>query len=291
MHYGNELRGSLWLLLAGLVLGVVAAIMVPSFHHRENRGRAYQRMCFANQKTLAGALEMYELDYDTRVEVVDSALLETFREHGYLQYVPDDPGVGRGAQSNYFLYRSPRGRAYVMCLRHGFVVPPSGARPGDVAARQLAALGVDPGRHPVGGVAATPSGWTRNLSGLWDLANLMVALVAVLVFWFGALRLLVFVVHEAVAWLSHGAPSPAPPPSPGAVGSRVDLTQAKCPVCADGFGEGTPLASLCPTCRTPHHEPCLRYIGHCAVFACSRTELTERRRQEAIEEKAKTATG
>ena len=50
---------------ATLVLGGLLALATPEIHDRvaDAHARADRRACFANQKTLAGALEMYTLDY------------------------------------------------------------------------------------------------------------------------------------------------------------------------------------------------------------------------------------
>jgi hypothetical protein len=290
MHYGPRLAACLKLFLVGFFLSLLVGVMMPGAHSRPPSERAFLRACFATQRTLTAALEMYELDHGTRVDDLDAPTLEAFRDQSYLQTIPTDPGVGPESTENYFLYRAPRGRPQVMCLRHGFVVPPPGARPGDDARRQLASLGIDPGRSPVGGLSTGPSSSRKLAAGLWELLFLMAALLAAVSLWFGILGLGFFGILEVVARLSHGAPAPVASPEVSGK-ARVDLATARCPVCADGFGAGSPVASLCPDCRTPHHEPCLRYIGHCAVFACSRTELSEQRRREAIEEKAKAATG
>lgn len=286
LHYGGQLGVAFRVVLVGFCMGVFAVLMAPNFDGRAPRSNL--RVCFENQKFLTGAYEMYELDFQTKVEVLDDALLQTFVTEGYLQRIPDDPGAGPGSQSNYFLARGK-----VMCLRHGFVRPPPGAQPRTSGMDQLAALGIDPGREPLAGVPASLGGadrTRRSLAGLLDLGALFLGVGGALLFWLGALVAGGLLILEVVARLSHGPPTPVASPAPTAP-SKVDLSAAKCPVCADGFGAGTPVASLCPTCQTPHHEPCLRYIGHCAVFACSRTELSEQRRREAVAEKAKSATG
>ena len=52
------------------IIGVLAAIAVPNF--RKARERANQRACYANQKTVAGALEMYNLDNNKSITQLGS---------------------------------------------------------------------------------------------------------------------------------------------------------------------------------------------------------------------------
>lgn len=250
-----------------------------------------------------GATEMYNLDFNTRVTTLDRAFLEELQQKGYLHTIPLDPGGGAESWSNYYFYedpersaRDPWGSWQIMCLRHGFIIPPQGTEHEDGGLRQLAALGVDPGREPVGpvlgwmdsGLAGPPR---RDVLGLVEVPALIAQVAAGVAMPVSMIFFVVLCMAEAFAWVRGGPPWRAAAPGPEGGVAPVDLARARCPVCADGFGVGTPVAALCPDCRTPHHEPCLRYIGHCAVFACSRTELTERRRREAIDEKARTATG
>jgi type II secretory pathway pseudopilin PulG len=46
------------------VIGTMAAIAIPNF--RAARERANSRACYANQKTISGAVEMYNLDKNTK---------------------------------------------------------------------------------------------------------------------------------------------------------------------------------------------------------------------------------
>lgn len=301
MRYGRHLRRSLFATLFSFFFMVVVAIFVPGF--RGAKKRANQRACFANQKTLMGAVEMYELDFNTRIGALDRPFLDALQENGYLQSVPSDPGAGEGSWQNYFLVRVSEDSPLttygmnwsITCLHHGFIQPPRGTTYADGGMVQLARIGIDPGRTPYAAVpipGVAPESWLRWQEPLeegFDLLLWVGALLSLPIFGMSLFALSYFAIAQVYALATEGWYVDASPPGAGV--ARVDLAAARCPVCADGFGAGTPLASMCPACQTPHHEPCLRYIGHCAVFACSRTELTERRRQEAIDEKARTATG
>jgi len=102
------------LMIVIAIIGVLAAIAVPNF--RKARERANQRACYANQKTVAGALEMYNLDNNTSVTVLGGdGVWTNLKAQGYLQTIPDDPGFGSGTHTHYVL--SAEGDIY--CTSHG----------------------------------------------------------------------------------------------------------------------------------------------------------------------------
>ena len=103
-------------LVGTAVVGVLAAIAVPNF--KAARERANWRACFANQKTIIGATEMYNLDKNKRVTEITPALLEELKTAGYLQSVPNDPGQGEGTAANYIA--TPGGNG-ISCKMHGSV--------------------------------------------------------------------------------------------------------------------------------------------------------------------------
>ena len=102
------------LMIVIAIIGVLAAIAVPNF--RRARERANQRACYANQKTIAGAVEMYNLDYNTSVTALDSGVLTNLKDAGYLQSVPDDPGGGLNTSGNYGLTNGE-----ISCSIHGAI--------------------------------------------------------------------------------------------------------------------------------------------------------------------------
>lgn len=106
------------------VVGVLAAIAVPNF--KAARQRANDRACFANQKTLVGATEMYNLDKNTKVTQLTPQFMQELKTNGYLQSVPQDPGQGAGTETNYyFTEQSPNG---IACRVHGSIdgkIPPA----------------------------------------------------------------------------------------------------------------------------------------------------------------------
>lgn len=82
-------------------------------HGRYSRPRA----CFANQKTIAGAIEMYNLDHNCDVTEITEELLDDLKEEGYLQSIPLDPGFPEDGSTSYFLFTDGR----ICCLNHGFI--------------------------------------------------------------------------------------------------------------------------------------------------------------------------
>lgn len=113
-------------------LGVVSAIAIPNFIAARNR--ANERACFANQKTLSAALEMWALDTNQPVERLDAAMLKELKEKGYLFSELSDPGVKPPTAENYFLVSAPPGGSpQVACKVHGSIdgsVPPATGGPG-----------------------------------------------------------------------------------------------------------------------------------------------------------------
>jgi prepilin-type N-terminal cleavage/methylation domain-containing protein len=101
------------LMIVIAIIGVLAAIAVPNF--KAARERANTRACYANQKTVVGAVEMYNLDKNTRVTVLQG-LWDSLKKGGYLQSVPADPGQGSGTSGHYILVTSGNG---INCSAHG----------------------------------------------------------------------------------------------------------------------------------------------------------------------------
>lgn len=72
------------------IIGVLAAIAIPNF--RQAREKSNMRACYANQKTILGALEMYNLDTGKQEIIGGAKQLEDLQKAKYLQSVPKDPG-------------------------------------------------------------------------------------------------------------------------------------------------------------------------------------------------------
>jgi hypothetical protein len=118
-------RGRFRCSLPVLLVCVNIAGMIVFGHHqlRKSRVKANVRACLANQKTIAGALEMYALDNKVDFtpehgKPVSPETFETLRQNGYLRSVPTDPGMG--IQSSYST--DPDGT--IRCGVHGTVESP-----------------------------------------------------------------------------------------------------------------------------------------------------------------------
>lgn len=90
---------------------IIALIATPNF--RQSRQRSNDRACFANLKTIAGALEMYELDHGRPLSLNNRNALAKLVELKYLQSMPECPEY-----PGQDVYRAHSGnRPY--CIHHG----------------------------------------------------------------------------------------------------------------------------------------------------------------------------
>lgn len=102
--------------LAGLIVVTLASVAVPNF--KAARERANTRACYANQKTVVGAMEMYNLDKNTKRGRLDATFFHALKSGGYLQSVPQDPGQGPGSSGHY--HESNEGNG-IACKIHGAI--------------------------------------------------------------------------------------------------------------------------------------------------------------------------
>jgi competence protein ComGC len=101
------------------LIGVLGWIAGVNFHRA--RDRANTRACYANQKTIAGAVEMYCLDKNTKREL-DVKLVQTMISGGYLRSIPSDPGQGG---MNYYTTTGGNG---IACKFHGAIQEDEGGK-------------------------------------------------------------------------------------------------------------------------------------------------------------------
>ena len=89
---------------------------------KSSKQLACKRACIANQKTIAGANEMYNLDYNIEpcqsYKKLTPSHLKTLQDNGYLHAIPNDPGFGKNSSSN---YKSTADGKHIFCINHGFV--------------------------------------------------------------------------------------------------------------------------------------------------------------------------
>lgn len=100
-------------------LGLVLILFVALPNVRAVRqDRSMYRRCYANQKTIVGAIEMYNLDKNTRRTALDDAFFEALRSGGYLQNIPNDPPFGPGSSGH---DRTRGDGVGVECTVHGAI--------------------------------------------------------------------------------------------------------------------------------------------------------------------------
>ena len=97
------------------IIGVLAAIAIPNF--RTARQKSNQRACYANQKTILGALEMFNLDTGEQMTIVSGSNLDKLVAQKYLQSLPKDPGCASKAEKNY----NSDADGQIWCSYHGTI--------------------------------------------------------------------------------------------------------------------------------------------------------------------------
>jgi competence protein ComGC len=100
--------------ISAAIVVILASIAVPNF--KAARERSNTRACYANQKTIVGAVEMFNLDKNMKRTTLDKRFFEDLREGGYLQSIPNDPGTGVNTEDHYHATDSGNG---IACKVHG----------------------------------------------------------------------------------------------------------------------------------------------------------------------------
>lgn len=97
-----------------LLMSTVTAIAMPRLHVR--RERAGTRACYANQKTIVGAMEMYNLDRcGERLTTLSAESFRIMKSGGYLQTIPHHPGQGPNSWHHYKESTSGNGITCTLC--------------------------------------------------------------------------------------------------------------------------------------------------------------------------------
>ena len=100
------------------IIAILAAIAVPNF--RKARERSQRRSCYANLKTIAGALEWYCADVNLPFEIKSDDDFKILKEGGYLSTIPECPTKGKG------MYTAAGGEHQAVCAFHGTINANSG---------------------------------------------------------------------------------------------------------------------------------------------------------------------
>jgi prepilin-type N-terminal cleavage/methylation domain-containing protein len=96
-----------------LIIGVISGIAAPAYE--KYRKYSYTRACFANQKTVSGALQNYNLDKNLKRTDLPGVMNDLVNE-GYIRTVPNDPGEAPGSSSDYVYTGSGHS---IKCIKHG----------------------------------------------------------------------------------------------------------------------------------------------------------------------------
>ena len=96
------------------VVGALSAIAIPNF--RAARENARKKACFANQRVLLGAIEMYNMDNKTMIESIESDTIDKLVKGSYLKnpVVCIDGGT-------YSSTGKLSGNGVIKCSKHGSV--------------------------------------------------------------------------------------------------------------------------------------------------------------------------
>lgn len=118
-----KIEKDLGFLLLSIRLGVIFIVLfifcIPNFR-RSSNCHSFLRTCYANQKTILGSIEMYELDHGNRLIIQGRDQLELLVENKYLLAFPFDPGSLRSKDSESPYASDEFGNLW--CSNHGTVL-------------------------------------------------------------------------------------------------------------------------------------------------------------------------
>ena len=204
--------------------------------------------CRSHMRTLAGAIEMYSLDFDTVVEVVDQGLLLELVDQGYLQRIPahgnprcyDPAGRRHDARTPYVV--ATQAHLGLVCRQHG---EGSNYYPYRPLTSGLGFLAQEATPFAAG------AGAVLLLQGLWAWGR----------------RRRGHAPDEAAEELPEWFSDPVFKPASKAVIAKLGVG-ACCPVCSQDLVGGVESMVECLRCETPHHLDCAGYTARCGVYGC-----------------------
>ncbi len=94
-----------------------AAVLVPNF--RKAREQSREKACYANMRVILGAVEMYNMDHDSMLCMVDDQVIEGLTQGNYLKGSINKPESGCAYLSSGDL----TGGGVIYCAIHGTVEP------------------------------------------------------------------------------------------------------------------------------------------------------------------------
>lgn len=103
-----------------IILAMFSVIAVPNY--RKATMVWPGRRCFINQRKLASAIEMFQLDNNKHLKKLDADTFKKLVKGGYLEEMLLDPGMGKDSWQHYQL----TSKQNVFCTHHGFAPPLKG---------------------------------------------------------------------------------------------------------------------------------------------------------------------
>ncbi|KAF1083416.1 MAG: hypothetical protein GQF41_0194 [Candidatus Rifleibacterium amylolyticum] len=81
------------------IIGILAAIALPNSRPRRS-GHSRMKACFANQRVILGAIEMYNMDHNELLHHMDDGVMNLLTSGKYLKYTATCPGSPPGQYIN-----------------------------------------------------------------------------------------------------------------------------------------------------------------------------------------------
>ncbi len=103
------------LMIVIAIIGIIAAISLPS-QPRYGRRHYRAKACFANQRVLLGALEMYNMDTNEMIHHMDEGVIQALIEGKYLKSQVTCPGDPPG---HYISDGDLAEKGVIKCTVHG----------------------------------------------------------------------------------------------------------------------------------------------------------------------------
>ncbi|PKL45508.1 MAG: hypothetical protein CVV41_00495 [Candidatus Riflebacteria bacterium HGW-Riflebacteria-1] len=109
------------LLIIIAIIGILAAIAIPNTSRRGRySGNARQKACMANMRVIMGAVEMYNMDSNQMMHIVDSEALDRLVQGKYLK----SPIIGAEKNCTYSSIGDISQDGQVACSVHGTIDSP-----------------------------------------------------------------------------------------------------------------------------------------------------------------------
>ena len=112
-------QSCLSILIQAIILCVITTCLtfmgLPNHFFRKPRASARQKACFSNIRVITGAIEMYNMDNNIKISVVNDNMLEELVRNKYLKSLPTLPE----SKCEYRSEGDVSANGYVYCEYHG----------------------------------------------------------------------------------------------------------------------------------------------------------------------------